>query len=168
MLGKTLLSEHFKDASKNQSADQIDVTYLKCFALIHCSGKPIDKTNAFYEVLQEGGFERHTQISAGDKDFAPVFDKLCSFVSTDVFKLALMTGSVSEHVYTQDEMDRIAHKDVFETVREEVWLEEVFGAQSRLENDAWVDKVSKLANWIFDSAATRRKLFHEAKVTIRH
>ena len=60
MLGKTLLSENFKDASKNQSADQIDVVYLKCFALIHCSGKPIDKTNAFYEVLQDGGFEKHT------------------------------------------------------------------------------------------------------------
>ena len=65
-------------------------------------------------------------------------------------------------------MDRIAHKDVFETIREEVWLEEVFGAQSRLENDAWVDKVAKSANWIFDSAATRRKIFAEAKVTIRH
>ena len=152
MLGKTLLSENFKDASKNQSDDQIDVVYLKCFALIHCSGKPIDKTNAFYEVLQDGGFEKHTQISAGDKDFAPVFDKMCSLVTMDVFKLALMTGSVSEHVYTEDEMSRIAHKDVFETIREEVWLEEVFGAQSRLENDAWVDKVSKSANWIFDSS----------------
>ena len=104
MLGKTLLSENFKDASKNQSDDQIDVVYLKCFALIHCSGKPIDKTNAFYEVLQDGGFEKHTQISAGDKDFAPVFDKMCSFATMDVFKLALMTGSVDTHVYTEDEM----------------------------------------------------------------
>ena len=80
------------------------MTWLKCFALIHCSGKPIDKTNAFYEVLQDGGFERHTQISAGDKDFAPVFDKMCSFATMDVFKLALMTGSVDTHVYTEDEM----------------------------------------------------------------
>ena len=168
MLGKVLLSDSFKDAKQNQSPDQIDVTFLKCFALIHCSGKPIDKTNAFYEVLQEGGFERHTQISAGDKDFAPVFDKMCSFVTKDVFDLAKMTGSVENHVYTEDEMSQIAHKDVFEVIREEVWLEEVFGAQSRLENDIWVDKVSKVANWIFDAATIRKKIFNEAKVTMRH
>ena len=144
------------------------MTYLKCFALIHCSGKPIDKTHAFYEVLQDGGFERHAQISAGDKDFAPVFDKMCSFVTKDVFDLAKMTASVENHVYTEDETSRIAHKDVFEVIREEVWLEEVFGAQSRLENDVWVDKVSKAANWIFDAETMRRKIFNEAKVTMRH
>ena len=63
-----------------------------------------------------------------------------------------MTGSVSEHVYTKDEMSRIAHEDVFEEIREDVWLEDVFGVCSRLDNEVWVDKVSKSANWIFDSA----------------
>jgi len=107
VLGKVLLSDSFKDEKKSQAADQIDVDRLKCFSLIHCSGKPIDKTNAFYCILQDGGFEKHTQISAGDKDFAPVFDKMCSFVTTDVFKLALMVGSVEAHTYTEDEMKQI-------------------------------------------------------------
>ena len=137
------------------------MNWLKCFALMHCSGKPIDKTNAFYCILQDGGFEKHTQISAGDKDFAPVFDKMCAFATTDIFDFALMAGSVDAHVYTEDEREKIGHKDIFETIREEVWLEEVFGAQSRLESDAWVDKVKGTANWIFDATATRRKIFAE-------
>jgi len=58
-LSKTLLSAAFKDEKKSQSAEQIDVTCLRVWSLLHCSGKPIDKTNAFYCILQEGGFERH-------------------------------------------------------------------------------------------------------------
>lgn len=72
------------------------------------------------------------------------------------------------HTYTEDEMKQVGSKDVFETVREEDWLEEVFGAQSRLESDVWVDKVKGQANWIFDADATRRKIFAESKVTMRH
>ena len=59
-------------------------------------------------------------------------------------------------------------KDVIEVVREEQWLEAVFGAQSRLESAAWVAKVSKDANWIFNSDQMRRKIFAEAGVTMRH
>ena len=79
-----------------------------------------------------------------------------------------MSNSDYANIYTEDEMKKIGHKDIFETIREEVWLEEVFGAQSRLESDAWVDKVKGTANWIFDATATRRKIFSEAKVTIKH
>lgn len=79
-----------------------------------------------------------------------------------------MTGSVDSNVYTDDEGKQIGHKDVFENIREEVWLEEVFGAQSRMESDAWVEKVKGEAVWIFDSAAVRKKIFAEAKVTVRH
>ena len=67
-----------------------------------------------------------------------------------------------------DVTEKYAVEDIFETIREEVWLEEVFGAQSRLESDAWVDKVKGTANWIFDATATRRKIFAEAKITIKH
>ena len=55
-----------------------------------------------------------------------------------------------------------------EVVREEIWLEDVFGANSRLTSDVWADNVSKKANWIFDPKETRKKLFSEAKVTIKH
>lgn len=67
---------------------------------MHCSGKTIDKTNALFCILQDGGFERHEIISAGDKDFIPVFNKICEFATCDVFKLAYLTGSVATKVYT--------------------------------------------------------------------
>ena len=76
---------------------------LKLYGLLNCSGKPIDKTNAFYCILQEGGFERHEQISAGDKDFEPVFLKICEFVSKDVMDLASRLDDAA-HVYTEDEI----------------------------------------------------------------
>ena len=50
-LSSFLLSDAFKNKEKGTEADQIDVEYLKMFSLLHCSGKPIDKTNAFYCIL---------------------------------------------------------------------------------------------------------------------
>ena len=58
-LSQILLSPQFKDSTKSQDAEQIDVVFLKIFSLMHCSGKIIDKANAFYCILQEGGFEKH-------------------------------------------------------------------------------------------------------------
>ena len=58
-LSKTLLSDAFKSKERGTGADQIDAEHLKVFGLLHCSGKPIDKTNAFFCILQEGGFEKH-------------------------------------------------------------------------------------------------------------
>ena len=102
-LTKVLLSSAFKNSSKGQGDDQIDAVWLKVFGLIHCSGKPIDKTNAFYEILQDGGYDSHEQISAGDKDFPPVFTKICEFVTVDAFKLAVETGCADTPIYSSDE-----------------------------------------------------------------
>lgn len=82
-LSKVLLSDAFK------SSDQgINFTTLMLFALIHCAGSPLDKTNVFFCVLQDGGFDKHPIISAGDKDFQPNFKKLCLLVTQDVFQFA--------------------------------------------------------------------------------
>ena len=59
--------------------------WLKIWALIHCSGKPIDKANALFPILQDGGFEKHEEIAAADKDFNPVFEKIVAFATVDVF-----------------------------------------------------------------------------------
>ena len=162
------MSSAFKNSSKGQGDDQIDAVWLKVFGLIHCSGKPIDKTNAFYEILQDGGYDSHEQISAGDKDFPPVFTKICEFVTVDAFKLAVETGCADTPIYSSDEEKALMNQDTIEVVREEIWLEDVFGANSRLTSDVWADNVSKKANWIFDPKETRKKLFSEAKLTIKH
>ena len=79
---------------KTLEAGQIDVEALLAFSVLHCSGKPADKTHALFNIIQEGGLEAHDQVSAGDKDFAPVFKKLCEFVTVDVFRLAKEAGAV--------------------------------------------------------------------------
>jgi len=113
-----LLSEYFKDASKGQASDQIDSDILRMFALLHCSGKPIDKTRVFYCILQEGGFEKHENISAGDKDLIPVMEKMCNFVTNDIFKLATVTGAAAE-IYTAAEVADLTKKDNIESIRED-------------------------------------------------
>ena len=163
-----MLSPAFKDAGKGTGEDQIDADRLKVFALLHCSGKPIDKTNAFFCVLQEGGFEKHEQISAGDKDFIPVFDKICAFVTKDVFKMALDAGIAESDIYTEEETGQLLNADGLEAIREEQFLEEVFGAASRLMSDAWAQKVATSANWIFNANEMRKKIFAQAGITIRH
>ena len=55
---------------------------------MHCVGTNMDKAKAMYLILQEGGFERHDQISAGDKDFEPAFKKLCTLASSELFAIA--------------------------------------------------------------------------------
>ena len=73
-----------------------------------------------------------------------------------------------ENVYSEDEVAKLISEDTTEILREDQWLEEVFGAQSRLQNDEWVAKVSKEANWIFDADKLRKKMFAAAEVAMRH
>lgn len=166
-LANILLDDAFKNPEKNQAADQIDVEILTLVALLHCSGKPIDKTRAFYCILQEGGFEAHDMISAQDKDFAPVFEKLIRLSTADVFSLAEKTGNVPR-IYEEDEVKLLVSEDLIEGLREDHFLEEVYGAQSRLQNDVWVEKVSKVANWVFDACELRKKVFDSASIPMRH
>ena len=68
-----------------------------------------------------------------------------------------------------DGRDWILAQWSIEELREDIWLEEVYGAQSRLANDAWLTKVSdKKASWIFEPKALRTKLFEMAKISPRH
>jgi len=166
-ISQVLLSAPFKNDKKGQTEEQIDVETLKIFALLHCAGKPADKTRALYCILQDGGFEKHDQISAGDKDLIPMFQKLCELVTKDVFKFA------TEHVgagsiYSEDEVKKLFDQGVVEVIREDMWLEEVYGSQSRLDNAVWVERVTKKAKWIYEPSEMRKKLFAEAGIQIRH
>ena len=59
----------------------------------------MDKARALYCILQDGGLEGHQQISAGDKDFQPVFDKVCTLATADIFDLAKDAGAAGD-IYT--------------------------------------------------------------------
>ena len=130
----------------------------------------MEKATAFYEILQEGGLTAHEQISAGDKDMIPVFTKLCSLVTEDVFTWANQHGGVSV-IYNEDECKSLINKDKLEELREDVWLDEVYGNNSRLPNQDWLNKVSDKkgkASWIYEPCNLRTKLFELASIQQRH
>ena len=83
----------------------------------------------------------------------------------DVFKWAVDAGMTTV-TYSDEDCNKL--KDVIEPLREDKWLEDVFDVQSRLPADNWVQKVSTVGNWIFNSVDTRKKLFAEAELTKKH
>ena len=95
----------------------------------------------------------------------PVFEKLCRFATEDVFKFAKEAG-FAEELYSADDINKLV--EAIEALREDKWLEQIYGAQSRLKSDQWVRQVSTEANWIFNMDQVRKELFTEASVDIRH
>ena len=92
-LVKTLLHAHFKDPQQGQDAEQIDFNYLMIFGFMHCAGKPKEKVELLFNLLQDGGIELHKTISAADADFKPVFEKIARFATIDLFEIAQDTIS---------------------------------------------------------------------------
>ena len=61
MLAKVLESKHFKDSKLNHEANQISADMLKMFAILHCQGASMDKAKCFYNILQDGTFDKPSQ-----------------------------------------------------------------------------------------------------------
>ena len=65
------------------------------------------KAKAFFCILQDGGFEVHEQIAAGDKDFQPAFKTFMDIAIKDIQDCAQAVDSV-EKVYGDEDLDAIA------------------------------------------------------------
>ena len=158
------MSEVFKNPKKGQENEQIDFEYLTLFGCLHCvQKKPHAKAVALYEVLQDGGLEAHTQISASDKDMAPTFNKLAELVTVDIFMLA---EDEIEKMYSVEEEQEL--RDHFEEVLEDMWLDDVYGPASRLDNELWLKAVETKGKWIFQSDEFRKKLFEVCSFDTLH
>lgn len=161
-LSTFLLSSAFKNESKGLAQDQICTMALTLFAILHCPGKIADRTEHFFNEIQEGGTAVHSAVSAGDKDIVPVFDKLCGLASFELFTCQ----KVVDEIYTADECNQM--KEDVEALREDKYLEDVFGANSRMESEDWVQAHVKAAKWIYDSAELRKRLFEISDLEARH
>ena len=64
VLYRFLTSSIFKNKTKKQKDDQIDVENLGLFALLHCPGNPQDKAEYLYSVIRHGNTENHPFIAA--------------------------------------------------------------------------------------------------------
>ena len=166
-LAKTLNSDEFRDANKNQQDGQIDVDILTLFSLFHCAGKPIDRATVLYGILQDGGLEAHEEISAGDKDLIPVFNKMSKLVTKDIFTLTRKCGETN-FAFGEGDIRKLLDDENLEVIREEQWLDEVYGISSRLANNVWLEKVSTAGKWIFSAVELRKKIFSNAGVAYKY
>ena len=85
---------------------------------MHCNAKPMDRAIFLYGILQDGGLEAHEEISASDKDFIPVFDKMASLVTRDLFTLTKKCGEAGE-VYSAADIKKLMDEENLEILREE-------------------------------------------------
>jgi hypothetical protein len=165
-LVRVLQSDAFKDPKKNQTLTQIDMDYLILFGIIHCQGNPTDKAEQWFDVLQEGGREAHEMITSNDKDFEPVFMKMCEFVTKDIFTdFARIHGL--ERKYGRSDLDAI-NKNSIDILREDGYLDDVFGANSRLEYDAWIANTATNALYMFNGKELRNKVLAHVELDFRY
>ena len=59
-------------------------------------------------------------------------------------------------------------KETNEALREDQYLEDVYGSNSRLSNDEWLTQMIQKTKWVFDSAEIRQRVLKEAGVDARH
>ena len=156
-----LTSEAFKDQEKGQAYNQIDANFLICYGLLLCSGDTKQKAEVFYGVLQEGGLAAHKFISARDKDLPPTFEKLCLLSTVHLFEFARDFNGI-ECPYSDEDLRKL--KDAHSVVLDEKFLDVVYGPQSKLDNEPFLQGVEKKAAWVFDPKQLRMRVFEVAGV----
>ena len=132
-LRKLLEQPAFQSSSSDLNKGQIDKNRLIMFGILNCqdTSSKVNKVKGLYNVLQDGGLEAHQEISAQDKDFKPTFKALCVLATQDVFAAAHAVGDV-DNVYDDDEVEKMV--DSAEELGEDVWLDAVYGYNSRMKN----------------------------------
>ena len=136
------------------------------FGLFHCHdnpAKPQNKAEAWYEILNDD-LEKHTYISATDKDLKPAFKKMCALVTTELFDLAHLKIQYS----TADKKKLVKAAEELLDGDDGSWLDAVYGNNSTLVNAKFLEQVTSVGKWIFDAAHVRAKLFELAKVQVKH
>lgn len=143
---------------------EISSEYLISLAILLCQGKPRDKAVELYNVLQDGGLTHHQYISANDKDLPRIFEKMSGFVTYYLYEW--MNSTIGfEHQYTDDEIELL--KSSHEQFLEDKFLDDVYGSQSRLENEVWLKQVISKASYMFSAVDLRAHLHKNANVKMR-
>ena len=89
-----------------------------------------------------------------------MFEAFGLMVTNDLFDLAHAVGDVDK-AYADDVCEVI--KDKMEEVKD-LWLDDVFGHASRLENEDFLEKGSTLGSWIFYPAHLRTKILEHCEI----
>ena len=140
--------------------DQINSHFLICFGLLHCGGSYEQKAEQLYQLIQPKGESAHTWVSANDKELHPIFEKLCKLATINIFDFAAQFGQIDNIYSGQTEVLAPVREDL----REDVFLDEIFGSESMMSQSKWLKAVTNTSNWVFDSKTLRQKVFESAKL----
>lgn len=85
---------------------------------------------------------------------------MCALVTTEFFEFAEQQMTIKNpYVAEKTRLEEVNHD-----VREDVFLDAVFGKESRMTHDDWCASVVENATWIFDSDKLRKKIFETAGI----
>ena len=131
----------------DQGLENIKVLDFLTFGMLHCQDRPNNKVRAaaLYMLLQ-GSEEAQPQISAADKDFKPVFDKIFEFA-------AILPGICSNSRHIDEHTDAL--KAAFPEIRgddeeEDSVIDAIFGVQSRVNHAVFIEAVSTDHPWVMN------------------
>lgn len=110
--------------------------------------------------MQEGGPEANPMISASDKDLAPAFEKMCLLATVHLFEFTRDFSGVECPFEDNFDKLRAQHEDL----REDRFLEEVYGYESHLPYKAWCEIVQKKSKWVLESEDLRVAVFKQAGI----
>jgi len=102
-LVRILQGSHFKDPESDQTEEQIDYKILASFTILNCHGDAKNKIEVLYNILQDGGVDDHTHISASDKDFPGFWNNLLKFSTLYLFEFMEQIGGVKNNFAAQFE-----------------------------------------------------------------
>ena len=112
----------------------IDVNSLILFAILNSPGSVDYKSEVLYSILQEGGVEKQTHITAGDKDIAPVIAKMIKLVTVDLMQL-IQDIDGDHPMDLEDKAEEIDYAT--DELLEEYYLEPIYGTANRLTYEEW-------------------------------
>ena len=87
-----------------------------------------------------------------------MFEKLCALASYGMFEYQDQV----ETLYDESELD--AMKEQVENIREDQYLEDIYGASARVSYEDWMKAQCDKAKWIFDPTELRKRLCTAASV----
>lgn len=149
LLVKVLTSEYFED---EENKGQISRDAMILYAILASNGDAATKARVLYDVLQDNNQEF---ISANDKDFNGSFNKIIDLATKLIYAhLSLVDADAHPKV----DPSNFSQIDDKKEEMGETFLDDVFGAASKLTRKEWEAKVAKTQKWMFNTKEARTKI----------
>mmetsp|Transcript_3959 Transcript_3959/g.4754 ORF Transcript_3959/g.4754 Transcript_3959/m.4754 type:complete len:131 (+) Transcript_3959:555-947(+) len=125
---------------------EIDVTRLLLFGLLYCKGSHEDKTERFWDILQQPGLD---QISWQDKELTVAGTWMLEMAThwTHVWSLERSPEGGAKVKDLFGDLARV--KDLTDEIYQN-FLDDIFGNKSRVERDHFIECIEKNCRYFFN------------------